>query len=107
MIITENGVKYKIEGDYPDGHYLKVVITPPVPKTTMARSDFLDMLTHEELEALYTASENNVSAKVFIKLLEMKTVLRKDKVTAGLEAFVTAGVLAEERKNELLDWGNE
>lgn len=83
----------------------KIVIATPVP-STLSKLDFLKRLTFAERVAIETAAETDPEVRVAKQSLLAANEIRVDdpEMVAGIDLYVSKGLLAEERKDEILKW---
>jgi len=76
----------------------------PIKKKPISRGAFMRRFTRQELEGIYTAAKQNVSAEVFVKLLEAYSDVELDDelLIEGMNEFIAFGILTAERVSEIL-----
>jgi hypothetical protein len=81
----------------------KIVIATPVP-SAITKLAFLKRLTFAERVAIETAAGTDPEVRVVKESLMAANEIRVDdpEMVAGIELYVTKGLIAEERKAEIL-----
>lgn len=77
---------------------------PPEPKTKFTSLEYLDRFTESEQVAIVSATSQNVQLKLFYDRLLAATFidLEDPRTAAGVDALISAGLVDESRKSELL-----
>lgn len=79
--------------------------TPPAqPRTQLTRLEFRNQFTMAEKQALYTAAQSNIDIQIFLDDVNAAEYIETtDQITIdGLGALVLAGLLTQERADEIL-----
>ena len=81
------------------------IATSMAASPAISKLDFLKRLTFAERVAIETASESDAKIRVVKESLRLSEEIRLDdpEMVAGLELYVSKGLITEERKNEILN----
>lgn len=81
----------------------KIVTATPAP-VAISKLDFLKRLTFAERVAIETAAETDPEIRVVKQSLLAANLIQVDdpEMVAGIELYITKGLIAEERKTEIL-----
>lgn len=77
---------------------------PPAPDDAMAREDFIDRFTNDEIAAIYRASDTDDAVFAYVKRMELSPVIRKSNAytIAGVELLESATLIGVGRAAEIL-----
>ena len=108
MIITENGIEYDVEGDYPDGKYVKQILNKgTLPKTVYTRADFIAKLPKSKVRDIQAVTPTNDDINVWVFNLPMVDNIDLNDLptwfTEGLEAMITEGIFTENQIKSFLE----
>ena len=81
------------------------IVTSTALKSAISKLDFLKRLTFAERVAIETAASADPEIRVVKESLRLSEEIRLDdpEMVAGLELYVSKGLITEERKNEILN----
>ena len=79
-------------------------VVPTVAGKILDHTDFYNLFTIEELEAIYTLAKENVRLQIFLDKVKVakKIVLSDPEIMLGLSLLVQATILTEERRTAIL-----
>lgn len=94
-----------VEAKYP-GHYRLVGPEPGLPELppVITKVAFISRFTPEEYVGVVGATKTNVAVQAWYDLFQAATTvnLKDPRTVAGVNSFVTDGLLTQERANEIL-----
>ncbi len=97
-----------VEQNYPNNWELIEVLTPSIQlqPQTLTKLQYMERFTDQELAAIYTAAKTNIQVEIWLEKFKATTEINTAdlRISVGLQALETAGLLAAGRAQEIISW---